>query len=324
MTATGTMARTESLNVTEAVSVLASRWRLLLLVVAIVAASAYAGSFLISPRYRATAKLVIVQGGDGNALARFGNLAGALGMDVGQSQNPLNLYAEYLLSRDLLADVARTPLPLSSGGEITILEAWGGDTGSEAERMHQAIERLEDHFQVRRREDAGVLEITVESPDPVASSHLANDFAHRLNEFDAELKRWSGRNRGDFLRARRIEIMGDVRAAEDSLTSFRMANRVLTHPRLRQEEMRLLREVAIQSELLQTVRVQEELANLEAKTESPVLKTLQHAVPPVERSWPRRGRIVVVASVVAAILLVYFLLAQHQLKRSRPGDPQAA
>ena len=24
------------------------------------------------------------------------------------------------------------------------------------------------------------------------------------------------------------------------------------------------------------------------------------------------------------ILLVYFLLAQHQLKRSRPGDPQAA
>lgn len=273
-------------------------------------------SFLISPRYRSTTKMVVAQSQNSSALSSLGSMAGNLGLDLGQGANSLDLFAEYVLSHDLLRQLVIEPVPLLDGGETTLLDQWGGD-GDEEERFDQAVQRFEKYLQVHVSSAAGVLEVTVETFDPRSSAHLARRFVEELNEFNSELRRWSGLNRTETLLSRQDEVARQLQDAEKALTDFRMANLDVSHPRLQLQEMRLLRDVTVQSGILQSLRVQQEMARLEAQSGEPVLKVLQTAHPPLEHSWPRRGRIALIAALAAFVLSSYFIVAKTLL--TRPG-----
>jgi uncharacterized protein involved in exopolysaccharide biosynthesis len=306
------------MNLRDATMALVRRRRLLLGLTLGAAILGFALSFLIAPRYLATTKMVVVQHHGPAPLRKLGDMAGFLGFDLSRDGDSLDLYAEYLQSRDLLARLVREPVPDGEGGSTTLRERWGGE-GSEAETLKEAIDRLEDRLRIRTRPAAGVLEVAVETFDPSVSAQLAERLVSELNDFNAELRQWSGRNREASLQVRLEEVTRDLRAAEDSLTAFRMENLAIAHPRLRLQEMRLLREVTIQSEILQTIRVQQEMARLEASGGEPVLKVLQTATAPVERSWPRRGRIAFVAALAALVVATYLILAGQVLREPSGG-----
>jgi len=260
--------------------------------------------------------MVVAQSQNSSALSSLGSMAGNLGLDLGQGANSLDLFAEYVLSHDLLRQLVIEPVPLLDGGETTLLDQWGGD-GDEEERFDQAVQRFEKYLQVHVSSAAGVLEVTVETFDPRSSAHLARRFVEELNEFNSELRRWSGLNRTETLLSRQDEVARQLQDAEKALTDFRMANLDVSHPRLQLQEMRLLRDVTVQSGILQSLRVQQEMARLEAQSGEPVLKVLQTAHPPLEHSWPRRGRIALIAALAAFVLSSYFIVAKTLL--TRPG-----
>jgi uncharacterized protein involved in exopolysaccharide biosynthesis len=282
--------------------------RLLLITVFSVALVGFLASYLVAPRYRAMTKMMVIQNQGSSALGNLGNMAGALGLDLSQGASSLDLYAEYVMSRDLLAEMVSEPWRPEGGDETSLLSHWGED-GSDHERLIVAIEKFERSLQVRTIPMAGVLEVTVETFDPHLSAYLAKKFVTRLNEFNAELKQWTGTNRAATLEGRLEEVMSDLKVSEDSLMAFRVMNLDISHPKLRLEESRLIRDVTIQTEILQTIQVQKEMARLEAKSGEPVLRVLQTAHPPLGKSWPRRGRIVLILALAAFVLSAYCIVA---------------
>lgn len=286
---------------------LARRWRWWVYPTLLIGALAALSSLWIERRYRATAELAVVSPETVQGGGQLSNLAGALGIQLGGQSSSLELFARYARSRDLVDPILERPLPLLDGESTTILERWGGG-GEASTRRERAAHRFGRRLQVQTEEAAGTLRLTVDLFDPLAAAAVANDYVQRLNAFDAELRRWSAANQSEFLQQRGSEILHDLRAAEDSLTAFRMANRVLSHPRLQLEEMRHVREVAIQSELLETVRVQQELSELEAKRDAPVLKTIESARAPSKPIWPRPLRLASIA-MLAALLSSGYLVA---------------
>lgn len=276
----------------------------------------YLWSFTVKPRYRAETKTVFVQDRGNSPLGNLGAMAGAFGFRVGQGADRLALNAEYVLSHDLLVELVQENWPLEGDARISLLEQWGeGD--SKQERLLSAVERFRSYLQVETLADAGVLRITVETFAPELSVHIARRFIIKLNEFNASLRRWSGSNRIETLASRLTDVRRDLQAAEDSLMVFRMANLDLSHPRLQLDEMRFLREVALQTEILQSIRVELEMARLEAVSDEPVLKVLQTPYPSSEPAWPRRYRIAGLVGFAALVFGCYIVVAIAGVRRIR-------
>ncbi len=296
------------MNSRRAMEILIGRWRLLLAVAVGGAIVGYGASFLIKPSYRATTQVVVVQRDGANAFAGLSSVAGAFGLNVGQGRHSLDFFAAYILSRDLLRDVVNVEWAIDDSTRVSLAGRWGRGDG-EYERTLSAIDRLVGSMKVSTNTVAGTLTLSVDTFDPVLSALVANHLVGRLNAFDVEVNRWFMTHRTSGLESRMAEVEGELSAAEEALTAFRDRNLVITHPRLQMEEMRLLREVKIQAEVLQAIRVQAEMARLEKKADEPVIKVLATAEPPLARVWPRRGRIALLLGFACLVLCGYGLVA---------------
>jgi tyrosine-protein kinase Etk/Wzc len=75
-------------------------------------------------------------------------------------------------------------------------------------------------------------------------------------------------------------------------------------PQLGMELMRLMREAKIQEKLFELITAQYEMAQIEEAKDVGTVQVIDHAVPPEKKISPKRGRIV-----IAATILVFFIAA---------------
>lgn len=271
---------------------------------------------LILPReWTARTVLLPAEDGQGALPAQLSGLATSFGFQVPfGSASQSDLYPNILSSERLLGAVLARPFSVREGAPaqplLRILRP--RDEDSHRTRM-KAIRRLaKDVVRASKDSETGIVTLEVTTKSPTLSADVANALIAALEQYLITLRQDEGRKNRTFIDARVVDVAGELSKAEDQLAKFREANRRLGgSPELQLQELRLQRDMMIQEQVFLELQKQKEIAEIEEVKNTPVLKVLDEAVPPIRPSRPMR-----VLMVAAAFLLGVFASASWVLLRT--------
>jgi uncharacterized protein involved in exopolysaccharide biosynthesis len=317
----------DEISLLELINVLLKRWKLvagLPLVAALVAAVI---SLLIPPKYTATATFVPEQESQGlNLPSGIAGLAAQFGVAIpGGGANSPAFYADVLESRTLsdavlLAGFAdpRTDAAQDSAALLEILDI-GGDT--ETERLEEGREELDKAVSVRVDNETNIVSVAVETRYPVLSAAVANLYIDLVNRFNLETRQSNAQERRRFVEERMSEAEQELRDAEEALQSWLERNRQWAgSPELQFQHERLERQVTIKQEVFTTLRRSYEEARIQEVNDTPVITVIDRAVPPEEKSSPKRKLNVILAFFLGGVLSVFGAFGREFMERARETD----
>jgi uncharacterized protein involved in exopolysaccharide biosynthesis len=281
-------------------------------------------SLLVTPRFTARTTFVPEARSPSILPPGVAGLAGQLGvsLDADPSQSP-RFYAQIATSREVLEQVLltvyddpRNSAPLGDSATLlTILEVEGR---TPAESLHNGVKLLRTLVSAQVDIQTNIVTLSVESEYPSLASEVANRCVAYLNEFNASTRRSQAHERREFVAARLSEGERALRAAEDQLKRFYELNRSWQQaPQLVFEEGRLRRQVELQQELYLTLTREHETSRIDEVNDTPVITVLDRAIPPTERSYPKRKLLVFIAFTIAAGVGATWAVANDHFDRLR-------
>jgi uncharacterized protein involved in exopolysaccharide biosynthesis len=284
-------------------------------------------ALVVPPWYTATTTFVPESPAGSPAPAGLAGLASQFGLTLGTaaSQSP-RFYADVLKSRELMERVllARYPEPRSpyragdSASLVEILEPGGEDA---ADSLYRALKRLSELVTTDADNRTNMVRLDVDARDPALAALVANRFVEYLHEFNARTRQSRARERRKFAENRLSQAQRDLRAAEQELRAFYERNRSWQQaPQLLFEEGRLRREVDVRQEVHLTLSREYETARIDEVNDIPVITVVDRAVPPEEKSKPKRHMVVIVALMVGGIVGVLLAVAVEHVDRLRRED----
>lgn len=308
-------------------NVLLSHWRAVVGLPVAAAVLAAGISLIIRPVYTATTSFVPESGSQGGIPGGLTGLAGQLGisLSVEASSSP-RFYADVVRSRGILERVllARYPDPRSSQvppDSATLLDILEGREANVTSRLPRAVSTLAGMVSTRVDNQTNVIRLSVDSRYPALAAQVANQLVSGLNEFNAQTRQSQARQRRRFAEARLAEAERDLGNAEQELRGFYERNRTWAQsPQLTFDEGRLRRQVEIRQEVYLTLRREFETARIQEVNETPVITVIDAAVPPRERSKPRRRPMVIVALVLGGLAGVFWASGIEYMRRMQQQE----
>lgn len=261
--------------------------------------------------------------------AGLAGLAGRLGisMGAGASQSP-QFYAEVVTSREIMERVLlaeyRDPRQKENPSDsITLLEVLQVDRDSPDANLQDGVAALSSSVSVRVDNPTNIVRLTVEAPYPTLAAAVANRFVQYLNEFNAKTRQSRARERKRFAEERVYDTERELKRAEEELQTFHQRNRSWEQsPQLVFEQGRLRRVVDIRQEIYLTLKREYETARIEEVNETPVLTVIDHAIPPRERSKPRRRLLVLLALALGGVVGVAWPLGAQYIDHMLRAEEQ--
>lgn len=192
--------------------------------------------------------------------------------------------------------------------------------------MHQDIPRLSSQefetirtLRARIESDmdmqAWIISIGAEFPDPVAAAQIANLSVRYLNDYVIEYKTEKAMKDLEFIEERYWEKQAIFHEAQQRLATFQDANRNVVSAAVRTEEQRLQHQYNLAFTLYNDLAQRRESARIRVQEETPVLKLLEPVQVPLERSKPKRTRLMVMYTFVGAIAGVGFVFGRRELRK---------
>jgi len=269
-------------------------------------AAALAIVLLVPPLFRASVLLVPNQTAAGlsSALGDLSGLAGQFGLATG-ADDPSRLFPEILQSRSLTHAVLRSTVTTRDSTKSVYLDRLVKPGGDDAARLERATKIFqESRSRVVLNPKNSSVKVVVYDRDPLVAATVANRMAGELDRLNQELGRANARDKRQFIEERRQEVLKQLEADEQELTTFREKNRNYGgSPQLMLEYERIARRVRLDEELALTLVRELEVARIDEYKDVPVINVLDRALAPAERHSPRR------ALIVATTLLVSLLVA---------------
>jgi uncharacterized protein involved in exopolysaccharide biosynthesis len=317
----------EEISLLELANVLLKRWKLvagLPLAAAIVAAAV---SLLLPAKYTATAAFIPEAESGGLKLpSGLAGLAAQFGVSVpaGAGTSPA-LYAQIFKSRTLRDEVlqARFPDPRTEApaDSATLLDLLDVEGESLPERLEAGRKVLDDAVSVRVDNETSMVTLSVETRYPELSASVANLFIELVNRFNLETRQSNARERRRFIEERLSEAETELRAAEEALKTFLERNRQWQgSPQLRFEHDRLERQVSLKQAVYTTLSQSYEEARIQEVNDTPVITVVDYAVPPQEKSSPKRKLNVILAFFLGGVLGVFGAFGREFVERARERD----
>lgn len=202
--------------------------------------------------------------------------------------------------------------------EATLLDILQPDGDDVHARRMKAIRQLRKRVvQAAKDSETGIVSLEVTTRDPALSAGLANALVAQLEAYLITIRQNEGRKNRTFIDERLDEVSKELALAETQLTRFREANRRITgSPELQLEEARLHRDVLMQEQVYLELQKQKEIAEIEEVKNTPVLKILDEATPPVRPSRPMRTLMVAGGILVGLFVAVSWVLLRESLRES--------
>ncbi len=290
-------------------------------------------ALLLPPTYLATTTFVPDVGSSQNRLAGLSGLGGLAGL-AGQfgvtlggdaSKSP-RFYADLVKSREVMENVllTRFPLPTSSGDSASLLTIMGTHGRDSLDRLQRGTKTLARNVAAQVNSQTGIVELKVETKDPVLSALVAARFVDLLNEFNAHTRQTHARERRRFVEERVADGERNLRQAEDLLRQFYEKNRSWQQaPQLVFEEGRLRRQVEVQQELYLTLRREYETARIEEVNDTPAITVIDRAAPPRRRSEPNIFLLTTLGVFLGALLSILGAWGTEYAARLRVANSPA-
>lgn len=294
----------------ELLTPLIRRWRLiaglalagavLAAVVLLIQRPVYTGKATFTPE---TSQTLSLAGG----LAGLAGLAGQFGIAAPSSSVSPDFFARVLHSREILRATlqAEFPDPASDrrGSRRALLDILHVKGKTPEERLQEGTRQLEKRTEAEIDRRTGVLTLAVEMPSPELAAAVANLMVEQLNRFNLERRQSQSREERRFSGDRLATAERELRAAEQAHLAFLQRNRVFSEsPLLNFEANRLSREVQLKQEVFLTLTKSYEQARISEVRDTPVLTVIDSAVPPIQRTRPRRTLGVLIALLVSSLI----------------------
>jgi len=328
------MRSAEDVSLVELLRPLVRRWKLLVgipiffgllaALVSLVLPSAYTAQTTLTPASTPASGL------SGGALAGLAGLAGQLGVATasGSTVSP-DFIAVVLKSREVLTATLQSRFQPGSpdNRELPLLDILRVQGRTEAARLSQGVRKLEETVETEVDRSTGIVTLMVEAHDPKLAADIANRMLVILNDFNLERRQSQSREQARFTRERLTEAQAELRQAEAAQLRFLQANREYRgSPLLEFEAGRLQRTVDLRQEVYVSLVKAYDEARISEVRDTPVITTIDSAVPPSERSSPRPVLNVLIgflAGGIVVFILVFLLEQRGRAARSAAAEHRA-
>lgn len=278
---------------------------------------------LVLPEYF-TAKVTMLPTDDGESgfPSQLSGIASSIGLQFPfGSMSQSDLYPTILTSDRLLSDLLDEKFAPEPGAEpqrlLDIVVENRKDLTEHEHRMAALKEMRENVVRAHKDSDTGVITLSTTTRDADLSAALANRLVARLETYLIDTRMVEGSRNRTFLDDRVAVVSVDLRKAEEALKKFRETNRrVADSPELMLEQERLSRDVLMQEQIFLELQRQKEVAKIEEVKNTPVLRVLDDATPPVRPSRPKKVVIVAMGFVLGLFGAIAWVLARAALRIS--------
>jgi len=320
----------DEVSLLEVLSVLVRHWRIVLGLPAVVALVAAVVALVLPSKFDSTVAFVPETSPTTQLPSSLAGLAGQFGISLGlgSSQSP-RFYAALVRSRGITSQILLSfypdPRPSTASGDsvrlLTLLEVRGKNSADSLQRGIKALARVTS---VDVDAQTGVLTLSVRTRYPAISAAVANRFVDFLNDFNARSRQTQAGERRKFVEGRVAAGEAALREAEENLKTFYQSNRSWQQaPQLVFEEGRLRRQVDVQQEVYLTLKREYERARIEEVNDTPVLTTIDRAVPSVRRAAPQRSVIVLSAFSLALVVAMFWAFTREYFDKVRRQETLA-
>lgn len=313
----------EDTSLLELADVLLRRWTVVVGLPVLAAAISVGVALLLPARYTAAASFLPEAQADGlSAVGGLGGIAARFGVTVpGASGESPAFYAALLESRTLRDQALLTGFPDPRSDirdSVVLLDLLRIDRATLAERLELGREKLSGITSISVNDETGVVTVAVETPYPSLSANVANRFLELVNHFNLSARQTRALERRRFIEGRLRNAARDLRDSEEALKRFLQGNRQWTgSAELVFEHDRLERQVTLKQEVLGELQRSYEQARIQEVNDTPVITTIERAMPPVQKSRPRRRLIVILSVVAGSLFGVSAAFAKEFLERAR-------
>lgn len=284
------------------------RWRLLALAAVLGGVLGVIVGFVLPKRYTATMRFTAQSsegGGIGSSLAA---LAGQFGVDIpigaAGGGMPPQFYGDLLVTREVLEPVVTGRYARQDGDSVDLQTFIGARRGTPRRRIEVASKKLLRRTAVSVHK-SGLVTVTVSLGDPAVAAGVANALLVELNRFTVERLQFQSRQQRIFAEQRLESAQAELRDAEDAEAQFIERNRSFQQsPTLRAQLARLQRVTQTKQEIVATLSRAFEESRVQEVKDMPTLTTVENAVPPAKKSWPRRSFVAALGALAALGLAV--------------------
>lgn len=162
---------------------------------------------------------------------------------------------------------------------------------------------------------SGIISISTEMPDPVASARIANLLVEELTRNVTDYKIEKAQINLDFIEERLEDAQSGYEAKQELLAKFSDRNRHITNSLTQTEYDRLQNDMDIAYEVFKGLASQREQAKIKVKEETPVFTILEPVRVPEDKSKPRRLLILIIS-----IFLGFAIGTGYVLFTASPGS----
>jgi uncharacterized protein involved in exopolysaccharide biosynthesis len=229
-------------------------------------------------------------GGLSGQLGALGKLAG---IDFGGSQGlSQEMYIGILKSKRLLDEVINKEYSYEEDGQsfegnlVVLLEIEGDSEREIVEKILKAMR--EDVLYSELDPETGILVVNITTENAILSADIANYSTSILNKIVKSEVQKEFRQKLEYLENKISEIEDSLKIAENDLEKFLETNSDPTVPKFQLEQLRLRRNLEIQTEMYIEFNKQMEVFIADNMLNLSDIKILDSAYPPYRKSRPKR------------------------------------
>lgn len=315
-------AREHDLSFFELLTPLIRRWRLIAGIAITGAVIAAVLLLLQRPVYTAETSFApetSPTSGLAGSLMGLAGLAGQFGVSptTSSSVSP-DFFAQVLHSREIQRSTLQSEFADQSGTSRALLDILEVPGVTPEQRLQKGTRQLNQRLEVDVDRRTGVVSLRVEMPSAGLAADVANRMVELLNHFNLERRQSQSREERRFSGDRLATAERELRAAEQAHLAFLQRNRAYSEsPLLTFESSRLSREVQLKQEIFLTLTKSYEQARISEVRDTPVLTVIDTAVPPVQRTRPRRAVGTLIAGLLAGLVGVVAAYGIEFRRRAR-------
>ncbi len=193
-----------------------------------------------------------------------------------------------------LPGVAETAIPRLTRAEFEAIEVLRGSIASDMDMQ------------------SWVISVSAVFPDPLAAAQISQLSVDYLSDYIISYRIDKARQDLEFVMERHAEKKAEFYDAQHRLARFRDANRNIATAMAQTEEQRLLDEYNLAFGVYNQLAQRLEETRLKLQEETPMIKLLEPVQVPLERSHPKRARMMMIAVFLGGVVGVGFVFGRRE------------
>lgn len=303
----------------------ARRWRFIALLGFTGAVIAAIAALVATPQFRASTRIALEEE---RSLANAGSLAalaGRLGGGTLGGVRSLQFYADVLVGRDLLSQLAQDtfPVPGDPTQRRPLMDILEIEEETPARGLNAAVRYLQDKaVNTTTNDRTGTITLDVALPDPQLAAAAAQRLYELLERFNFETRKTAASERREFAAREVVRARQELADAEASMRAFLEANRAgMDIPRLILQRQQHQRRIDLLNETYGRLSRELQEARVDEVRDMPVFTMVQQPVPPIYRDSPRRVRMTLIGAVLGGAAAALWIIIQASTRTARSLDP---